>query len=70
MLYSKFEELLEEWGITAYRVSKDTGLSPTLFSDWKSGKSKPKADKLLIIANYFNVPVECLIEHDTPNCVR
>lgn len=61
-MYSKFEELLEKNGITAYRVAKDTGLSPTLFSDWKSGKSKPKVDKILIIANYFGVSVEYFIE--------
>ena len=69
-LYWKFKQLIDEKGITPYRVAKDTGLSPMVFSDWKLGKSKPKADKLLIIANYLDVPVECLIECDTPEDVR
>ena len=61
-MYEKFRQLLEERGITAYRVAKDTGLTPTVFYDWKSGKSNPKFDKLLVIAKYFGVPVEYFVE--------
>lgn len=57
-MYEKFSELLENRGITAYRVSKDTGIPANTFTDWKSGRSKPKFDKLMILAKYFNVPVE------------
>ena len=49
-MYEKFEHLLTERGLTAYRVAKDVGMSPMVFSDWKTGKSKPKADKLMILA--------------------
>ena len=45
-MYQKFEQLVKARGISTYRVAKDIGLAPTVFSDWKSGKSKPKADKL------------------------
>ena len=45
-MYQKFEQLVKARGITAYRVAKDIGFAPTVFSDWKSGKSKPKVDKL------------------------
>ena len=57
-MYQKFESLVKARGITAYRVAKDLGLAPTVFSDWKSGKSKPKADKLKKIADYFGVAIE------------
>lgn len=57
-MYKIFVTLLENRKITAYKVAKETGLSPSLFSDWKSGRSKPKFDKLLILAKYFEVPVE------------
>lgn len=57
-MYEKFLTLLEERKITSYRVAKDTGLSATVFSDWKSGKSKPKVDKLKILADYFGVGIE------------
>lgn len=57
-MYEKFELLINERGITAYRVAKDTGLNPTTLSDWKRGISKPKIEKLLVLAKYFDVPLE------------
>lgn len=63
-MYSNFEKLLNEKKISTYAVSKTTGISQTTFSDWKSGKSKPKVDKLLKIANFFEVSLEELIKED------
>ncbi|SCI17942.1 Uncharacterised protein [uncultured Ruminococcus sp.] len=34
-MYEIFEKLLKERGITAYRVSKDTGISTATLTDWK-----------------------------------
>ena len=62
ILYEKFAELLEKTNKTAYQVSKDTGIGENTFSYWKSGRSKPKFDKLLILAKYFGVPVEYFAE--------
>lgn len=61
-MYQKFEQLVNARGITAYRVAKDTGMTPTVFSDWKNGKSKPKADKLKKLADYFGVTIEYFLE--------
>lgn len=61
-MYQKFEQLVKAKGITTYRVAKDIGLAPTVFSDWKSGKSKPKVDKLKKIADYFGVTIEYFLE--------
>lgn len=63
-MYKNFKQLLEERNITAYRVGKDTGIAQSTLSDWKTGKSTPKLDKLITIANYFSVPIERLIEGD------
>ena len=61
-MYEKFAELLEKTNKTAYQVSKDTGIGENTFSHWKSGRSKPKFDKLLILAKYFGVAVEYFAE--------
>lgn len=61
-MYEKFAELLIRNNISAYKVAKKTGLSPTVFSDWKSGKSKPKIDKLKILADYFSVEIDYFLE--------
>lgn len=57
-MYERFVELLEKSNKTAYRVAKDTGMNACVFSDWKSGKSKPKVDKLQKLADYFGVPLD------------
>lgn len=57
-MYDIFEKLCKERGITPYRVSKDTGISTATLSDWKTGKSHPKADKVKILAEYFGVSPE------------
>lgn len=61
-MYKKFAELLIQRGVTTYRVSKETGIPANTFTDWKNGRSKPKFDKLLTIAKYFDVPVEYFAE--------
>ena len=57
-MYEKFVQLLQARGLTAYKVSKYTGVSQSTLSDWKTGRATPKADKLLILAHYFGVPIE------------
>lgn len=57
-MYKKFSDLLQQRGLRAADVSKGTGISQTVFSEWKRGKSQPKTDKLQLIADYFDVPIE------------
>ena len=59
-MYEIFEQLLKKYGVTAYKVSKATGISTSTLSDWKNGKSIPKSDKMQILADYFNVTLEFL----------
>ena len=60
-MYERILKLMEEKGLTAYRVAKDTGISQVSFSDWKSGRSKPSIDTLLILSKYFGVKLEELV---------
>ena len=62
ILYEKFSRLLENYDITAYQVAKDTGIAQSVLSDWKNGRSKPKVDKLKILADYFGVSIDYFIE--------
>ena len=57
-MYEVFVELCERKGVTPYKVSKETGIARSSLSDWKNGKSKPKADKIKLLADYFGVPVD------------
>lgn len=61
-MYHKYETLCNERGVTSYRVAKDTGIAQSTLSDWKSGISNPKLDKLKILAEYFGVSIEYFLE--------
>lgn len=62
ILFEKIEALCNERGIKVATLAKDTGLSKTLFSDLKHGKSKSLSlDKLIIIADYFDISLDELV---------
>lgn len=60
-MYEIFEQLLSKYGVTAYKVAKETGITTATLSNWKQGKYTPKQDKLQKIADYFGVSVDFLI---------
>lgn len=59
-MYEIFAKLLQQNGVKAADVAKATGINQTVFSDWKRGKSSPKADKRRKIAEYFGVSLQYL----------
>lgn len=54
-------KLLEEKGISAYKFTSDLKLSSGAVSDWKKGRSKPGADAIIKIADYFGVTTDYLL---------
>ena len=66
-MYSIFEQLLQKYGVSTYKVSKDTGIAQSVFSSWKNGISTPKADKIQKIADYFNVSPDYLMTGEEQN---
>ena len=65
-MYCIFEQLLQKFGITAYKVSKSTGVTQASLSKWKSGKSTPSSETLQKIADYFGVTVDYLMTGKEP----
>lgn len=63
-MYKKYVELRDSKGLTDYKVSLDTGITKSTFSDWKSGRSLPKLEKLSKIADYFGVTVDYFINKE------
>ena len=68
-MYERFEQLLQKRGVTPYKVSKETGVTQTSLSNWKSGRKKPSAKTLQKMADYFGVTVGYLMgtEEEEPN---
>lgn len=59
-MYERFEQILQEKGLTPYRVSIETGVSQGSLSDWKHGRSKPKYTNMIKIADFLDVNPEYL----------
>lgn len=60
-MYEIYCQIRDAAGCKDADVSKATGISKSTFSDWKSGRSKPKQEKLQKIADYFGVSVDYLM---------
>lgn len=69
MFYDRFKELCDKRGISCNRAAIDMGLSNATPSQWKKKGLTPKADTLAIIANYFNVTVDYLLEEPKVHAV-
>lgn len=63
--YDLYAKMRDERGYSDYRVSKETGIGAATLSDWKSGISIPKVDKLFQIASLFQIRIEDLFEVNT-----
>ena len=63
-MYKKVKKLMSTRGITAYRLSKETGIATSTLTNWKKGFYTPKVDKLKKIADYFGVTLEELISEE------
>ena len=66
-VYEKYAAIRDRKGVTDYQVWKDTGIATATLSDWKNGISKPKTDKLKILADYFGVTIEYFLEQEEQN---
>ena len=44
---------MDKKGVTAYKLSKETGISESVISRWKSGKQSPSVSSLVKVAHYF-----------------
>ena len=60
-MYEIFEQLLQKHGVSAYRVSKEAGVTQTALSNWKNGRNTPSTVTLQKIADYFGVTIDYLM---------
>lgn len=61
-MYAKYVELRDAKGVNDANVSEATGIPRSTFTDWKTGRSTPKLEKLVKIAGYFEVPIDDFVK--------
>ena len=62
MNLEKVKQLMEERNMTAYAVSKQTGISQAAIGQWLNGKNGASVSSLQKLADCFGIPINELIE--------
>lgn len=62
----RIRELIEKGGVTQLKFSEETKVKKTSLYAYLSGTSKPGADTLEIIADYFKVPIDYFFDRQIP----
>ena len=60
--YEKYAAIRDQKGMTDYAVAKETGISASTFSEWKSGAYAPKLDKIAKICKLLCIKIEDVID--------
>lgn len=63
-IYERYCKLRDERGMKDADVAKATGIGKSTFSDFKSGRSIPKMEKLQKIADLFDVSIAVFLKDD------
>lgn len=56
---------MDSKGVTAYKLSKETGISESVISRWKSGEQSPSISSLVKVAHYFQCGLSELMKGET-----
>lgn len=61
-MYERYAELLNVTGKTTAEVCRETGISETTISNWKTRGGRLSVDNLKRLADYFGVAMEYFLE--------
>lgn len=64
MNLQKVKQLMEERNMTAYTLSKKTGISQAAIGQWLNGKNGASVTSLQKLADCFEVPINELLENE------
>ena len=69
-MYESYAIIRDKRGYRDADIAKMTGIAKSTFSEWKSGRSQPKLDKLYAIARVLRVDVNMFFHDFTPEAVK
>ena len=61
--YELYARLRDSKGLTDNKVAKLTGIPQTTIANWKRKGNIQRIDRLMELANFFEVPLEELIQN-------
>ena len=57
----RFARLMRMYGITVYRLEKDTHINEDTVYGWQKGKYEPRTETVVKLAGYFRCPVDFVL---------
>lgn len=57
-------QLMDTKGVSAYKLSKEIGISESVISRWRSGEQSPSVSSLVKVAHYFQCGLSELMKGD------
>ena len=57
-------KMMDIQGVSAYKLSKETGISESVISRWRSGEQSPSVSSLVKVARYFQCGLSELMKGD------
>lgn len=68
MFFNTFLALCNDKGVKPGRVADEMGISRGTVTSWKKAGYTPRAEQLTKIAEYFNVPIDFLLQRPPFDC--
>lgn len=65
----RLKELRELKWVSAKELAREIGLPYTTYQNYEIGRNEPTLETLSMLADYFNVSIDYLIERDTNNLI-
>ena len=63
MVWKRLKKLRERKGLLQKELAKRLGVPATTLNSWETGKAEPRTDRLIKLADFFEVSVDYLLGH-------
>ena len=65
MIFSeRLKTLRKEKKLTQKEIAEQIGIKQNSYSDWETGKNEPSLEKLIVLADFFEVSLDWMVGRD------
>ena len=62
--HKKLKMLRKKQGLTQTELGEKVGVKQNTFTNWENGKREPSLEKLIVLADFFEVSLDWLVGRD------
>lgn len=64
LIAERLKFLRKEKNLTQTELGEKVGIKRNTYSDWENGKTEPSLEKLIVLADFFEVSLDWLVGRD------